>query len=212
MRKVLCDIRGDAVVEATILFPIMILVFAALVLLAIYLPTRSALQYATQYTATAIATEWSDTWLFYDDGTMDFYWEDNINRLENVYKSLFSSPQDPQPLAFDLVSEIETRSISSKSGDLTVNAFIENKILYREVIVTANRVFRIPINLSIILFPETIQITVSSTAVVQDGDEFIRNADMADDFVGFISDNFGLSDLGDTIGSFGSQTSSLLGF
>lgn len=33
------DVRGDAVVEATILFPIIIMVFAGLVLLAMYLPT-----------------------------------------------------------------------------------------------------------------------------------------------------------------------------
>lgn len=45
------DVRGDAVVEATILFPIIIMVFAGLVLLAMYLPTRAALQQATQYAA-----------------------------------------------------------------------------------------------------------------------------------------------------------------
>ena len=68
------DTRGDAVVEATILFPIIIMIFAGLVLLAMYLPTRAALQRATQYAATAIATERSDTWLRHDPDALAYYW------------------------------------------------------------------------------------------------------------------------------------------
>ena len=40
-----------AVVEATILFPIIMMVFAGLVLLSVYLPTRTILQRGTQYAA-----------------------------------------------------------------------------------------------------------------------------------------------------------------
>ena len=50
------DTRGDAVVEAAMLFPIIILICAALVLLSIYMPLRAAMQRSTQYAATAIAT------------------------------------------------------------------------------------------------------------------------------------------------------------
>ena len=212
MRVFAYNTRGDAVVEATILFPVMIFIFAGLVLLAVYLPTRSALQQATQYAATAIATEWSDTWLFFDESSMGFYWEHDINRLDNVYTSLFSSARDPEAIAQDIVADIEGRSISSKSGDLTVRAHYENHILYREIIVTAAREFSVPVNLSIIRFPETIPITVSSTAVVQDGEEFVRNAAMAADFVEFVKERFGLSDLSDIIGSFGAKIAPFLGY
>ena len=51
------DTRGYAVVEATILFPIMMMIFAGLMLLAVYLPNRAVLQRATQYAATAMATK-----------------------------------------------------------------------------------------------------------------------------------------------------------
>ena len=61
--KFLADTKAYAVVEATILFPIIMMIFAGLVLLAMYLPTRAVLQQATQYAATALATEQSDTWL-----------------------------------------------------------------------------------------------------------------------------------------------------
>lgn len=45
-----------AVVEATVLFPIIILICAALVLLSIYLPMRAAMQRSTQLAPSAIAT------------------------------------------------------------------------------------------------------------------------------------------------------------
>ena len=212
MRKFIDNTYGDAVVEATVLFPIMILIFAGLVLLAVYLPIRSALQHATQYAATAIATGWSDTWLFFDESSMSYYWEDSIDQLENVYVSLFSAKQDPEPVAQDIVAEIESRAISAKSGELTVTSHYGNYLIYREVVVTAVREFGIPVNLSFVRFPDSLTITASSTAVVQDGDEFVRNADMASDFVEFIKDKFGLSDLSDAIGSFGSRIAPYLGY
>ena len=199
-------------VEATILFPIMIMIFAALVLLAVYLPARSALQNSTQYAASAIATQWSDTWLFYDEGAMAYYWETNKSRLENVYVSLFSGSSHVQSGIEDIVSKVEGRNISSKSGDLTVSSHIVNRVLYREIIVTATREFTVPVNLSFISFPDTIPITVTSTAVVQDGDEFVRNIDMAVDFSEYIGEKFGLTDISDTIQSFGNRIASLLGW
>ena len=85
------DTRGDAVVEATILFPIIIMIFAGLVLLAMYLPTRAALQRATQYAATAIATERSDTWLRHDPDALEYYWIHDKDELGNVYGSVLGS-------------------------------------------------------------------------------------------------------------------------
>ena len=205
------DENGDAVVEATILFPIMIMIFAALVLLAVYLPTRAALQRATQYAATTAATVCSDTWLFFDGDTMSYYWEEDKNNLDNVYVALFSGNSAVKSLAEEIVPEIEGRSISSKAGRLDVNCDVFNRIIYKEVVVKAERVFDIPVDLSFIKFPQTITVAVVSTAVVNNGDEFVRNMDMAADFVSYIIEKFGLSDIADTISSFGNRISSLLG-
>ena len=73
IKEFISDTSGDAVVEATVLFPIMIMIFAALVLLSIYLPARAVLQRATQFAATALANEASDTWLFFDESSMSYY-------------------------------------------------------------------------------------------------------------------------------------------
>ena len=58
---------GSVIVEATILFPIMIMIFAGLVLLSMHLPARAQLQRATQYVATGMATARSDSSVSFAD-------------------------------------------------------------------------------------------------------------------------------------------------
>ena len=211
MKLLKCQ-RADAVVEAAILFPIMIMIFAALVMLAIYLPTRGALQHATQYAATALATPQGDTWLFFDEESMSYYWANNKNDLRSVYTTFFRGAGNIQEKAADIVTNIESRSITSKSGTLDVSAGTTNRLIYREVVVTATRTYTMPVKLSFIRFPETFAITVTSTAVVHNGDEFIRNVDIAADFVSFITDRYELTNITDTIKSFGERISSIMGW
>ena len=206
------DTTGDAVVEATILFPIMIMVFAALVLLAIYMPTKAALQLATQHTAVTLATELSDTWLFFDESSMTLRNYDNRSQLINVYVDLFTAGSDIRDKGEALAIYIESRNISSKAGELTVAVSSVNYILYREIVATAIREFPMPVNLSFIGFPETISVSATSTAVVQNGDEFIRNVDIASDFVEYIIEKYNLHDITDAISSFGNKISGLLGW
>ena len=212
MKLLKCQ-RADAMVEAAVLFPIMIMIFAALVMLAIYLPTKGALQYATQYAATALAAPQGDTWLFYDHENMNYYWAENKGELRSVYTTFFSgSGGSLEDMAEAIVTYAENRSVSSKSGTLEVSAGIMNRLIYKEVVVTATRTFTVPVNLSFISFPETIAVTATSTAVVQDGDEFIRNMDIAADFVTFIGEKYGLTNITDTIKSFGERLAAIMGW
>jgi hypothetical protein len=191
------------------------MIFAALVLLAIYLPTRAVLQHATQYTATALATEQSDTWLFYDDDSMNYYWTSSKSNLKNVYVSFFTNDNNLQFKGEDMVEAVESRNISSKSGDLVVMVDITNHFLYREIIVSATRTFNLPESLAplnLIKLPQTIPVTVTSTAVVQNGAEFVRNISLATDFADFIKERFGSSDTKDSIESSGKRVAPLLGW
>ena len=203
--------RGDAVVEAAILFPFMIIVFSALVLLAGYLPARSALQRATQYTATALATERSDTWLFFNKYGSTYRWESNKDNLPGIYASVFSDSDFLQEKAEAIVAMEESRNLSSKAGKLDVDCHLVNKIIYKEVVVTAKREYTMPINLSMFGIPGEVPITVTSTAVVQNADEFIRNLDLIIDFADYILEKFGLTDIAESIGTFGEKAASILG-
>jgi len=207
------DSNGDAAVEATILFPIMIMIFAALVLLSVYLPARAALQRAAQHTATALATESSDTWLFFDEDSMSYYREYDRKQLKNVYADLFTGSSDISSKGEAIIIDNENRSITSKTGNLIVEeCLIINRILYKEVIVTATREFPVPVDLSFIGFPGSISITATSVAVVQNGDEFIRSVDIAGDFAAFIVEKYNLFNITDAINSFGNRVTGLLGW
>ena len=205
------DTSGDAIVEAAILFPIMIMIFAGLVLLSVYLPTRAALQRATQYTATALSTELSDSWLFYDMGTFEYYWKSDKDSLRNVYSAMFAGMEDAQANAEEITLNADGRLASYKSGEFTAECHVNNLIIYKEVVVTARRIIKAPVDLSFVGFPAVIEITVTSTAVIQDGDEFIRNVDLVVDFADFIAGKLGLDNAGDSIGSLGGRFRSLIG-
>lgn len=209
------DMRGSALVEATILFPIIIMIFAGLVLLSMYLPTRASLQRATQYAATALATEQSDIWLQYDSDHMKYYWVEDKSDLSNVYVALFYSiagkSQDAADSAERIVTNLENNGILYTSGDLEIKCNIMNYIIYKEISVTATRTIPMPVNLSFVNFPTEIPITVTSTAVVQNGDEFVRNIDLAVDFVDYIKEKYNLSGIFDKMGSFFEAFNELLG-
>jgi Flp pilus assembly protein TadG len=196
------DESGGAVVEAAILFPIILMIFFALVLLSFYLPTRAALQRATQYAATAIATERSDTWIYYDEASMRYSLRTHRSDLDNVYvaaiKSVTSGANSDK--AEKVVANFEKRVVLTPAGNaggldgnLKVEFGVVNYIVYKEIIVTATRTIPMPINLSFVKFPTEIPITVTSTAVVQNGDEFVRNMDIAVDFVKYIDEQLGIS-------------------
>lgn len=189
------DTRGYAVVEATILFPIMMMIFAGLMLLAVYLPNRAVLQRATQYAATAMATESSDTWLHFHEDSMEYKWYGlygDLCKPPNVYVSLFSAlfDQDVQSKGETIVRKLDNQSIAWRRGNLTVECKVNSFVIYKEISVTATRTIPIPVDLSFVKFPKEIPITVTSTAVVQNGDEFIRNIDLVSDFIGYLEERY----------------------
>lgn len=194
--------RGDAVVEATILLPIMIMIYAALVLLAMYLPSRALLQRATQYAATALATEQSDTWLQFDDAAMNYHWANSKDDLDNVYISLFHSisPQKDGDEAERIITNIANKGVQATPGQLEVECTVTNFVIYKEISLTATKSIPIPINLDFIGFPSEVPITVTSTAVVQNGDEFVRNMDIAADVTKWLDDKYQISDMFGKVG------------
>lgn len=194
--------QGDAVVEATILLPIMMMIYLGLVLLAMYLPTRALLQRATQYAATALATEQSDTWLRFDDKDMEYYWVSSKSDLDNVYVALFSSIASNKDggEANSIISYIAEKSIQETPGKLEVEYTVNNYVVYKEISLTATKIIPMPINLSFVQFPTEIPVTVTSTAVVQNGDEFVRNMDIAADVAKWLDSKYNISQMFSKVG------------
>ncbi len=185
LRALIADTRGDAAVEAAFLFPIIIMICAALVLLSVYLPLRAAMQRSTQFAATAIATERSDTWLRFDPDTLSYHWLESRRELGNVYGSLIGAfignNRDDEDNARQAVINMEKKNIVKPKDDLTVEYGVVNYIIYKEIVVSATRTIPLPVNLTFVGMPEEMRLSVTSTAVVVNGDEFIRNMDLAVD-------------------------------
>ena len=210
---------GSAVVEATFVFPIMFMVFFALVLLAIYLPQRAMLQRATQYAATAIATEMSDTWIYYNESghTLERYanHKDLQRGKGGVYVTLFNSAFGASTDGGEaIVKHLDTTENIPlvANGSLSVACELVNYVVYKEVVITATRLIPVPVDFSAIQFPNTIELVVTSKAVVQNGDEFVRNIDIAVDFVDWARKKFpAIDNVFKTINEAGDKISGFFG-
>lgn len=191
--------EGYAVIEATFVFPIMIMFIVAVTLMSMYLPTRAVLQRATQYAATVLATEKSDTWYSFHEASMEPVWQTK-EQLPNVYSAFFrsfgSSEAGDAARAKAIIEAYERKSLSMKSGVLQVSCQEKNYLVYKDLTVTARRTFKTGMRKNnLVGFPEEISITVSSTAAVQNGDEFVRNMDIAVDFTKYLAGRWGLDEV-----------------
>ena len=70
-----------------------------------------------------------------------------------------------------------------------------------------------PVDLSFVKFPKEIPITVSSTADVLNGDEFIRNMDLAVELVAYLDEKYNLhvKELTSTMGKWMGKVYEILG-
>ena len=183
------DERGGVIVEATILFPIIIMVFAGLFLLSVYLPVRAQLQRATQYVANGMAASRSDGSVTFDENGYSLVGGDE--EFANVYAAMFSKDISSAEAKKIIINKFGANGMLSAKG-LSVECGVHNYVVYKEVYVTATKSIKPPVNLSLVGFPETIDMTVTSTAVVQNGDEFVRNFDLGVDFVDYLAQKAGV--------------------
>ena len=84
-----------------------------------------------------------------------------------------------------IIDYFDTGLIASGEG-ITVECGVRNYIVYKEIYVTATKSIQSPVDLSFVGFPKMLHMTVTSTAVVQNGDEFVRNMDIAVDFAQYL--------------------------
>lgn len=171
------DRSGYVVVEATFLYPMVFLAFFCVMLLAFYLPTRAALQSATQNAATAMAVERSDTWILWDQDLSTLKVEQDVTQLGNVYRSVFDE-WEQEAKAVSLVENYDYHLLPYGADDIQVTYEYCNYITYSEIRITATVYIEIPLDLSLVgltSFP----ISVQSVATVWDGDGFVTQVDMA---------------------------------
>ena len=191
--RLIKDTSGDAIVEATILFPIMIMIFAALVMLAMYLPQRTILQEAAQFTAVALATESSDIYVAFDNEGNGIVKENHENVYAAALSGILGKGLNVSDKALNIASYIAGRGFVEARGDMRIELITTNYVVYQEITVRLYQTIPMPVDLSFIGFPAELELVQEASAVVQNGDEFIRNIDIASDMLDWVNSRFGIS-------------------
>jgi len=199
LKRFFKDESGDAiVVEATFLFPFIIMIFMGIILLSLYLPRRAQLQEATQYAAIVIGNELSDPWAQFNPSTLkyDNLWQQTNYSPPNVYAELFrnatgryNSTRAQTVVNEYIKSDFMNGILPRYPRKITATSNLNNLVIYREVIVTAKEELTFPPILGFAGIPGKVTITATAKATVQNGDEFIRNIDIAFD----VADKIGLN-------------------
>jgi len=135
--------------------------------------------------------------------------------LGSVYGSvlggLTGTKRDDANNADMMVNNILDGSIMKLSEDAEVSFGVLNFVVYKEVVITATCRIPMPVDLSFVGFPTELPITVTSSAVVQNGDEFIRSMDIAVDITHYLSEKYNLDETFKGVSDFLGKFKELIG-
>ena len=181
LKRIICDESADAVVEATILFPIIIMIFFSFILLAIYLPSSVALQRSVQKAALIASAQRSDLGYVYDVSTGKAGVNYEKLRRENVYAYMFRGLDDEKANLEKIVGKYAAAALyTGKNLQVSVEQDPHDK---RYIIVTAEQTLAMPFSFPFLSITDEITLRKSARSMNRDADEFIRSMDIVYDLV-----------------------------
>ena len=181
IKSIIRDEGGGAVVEATILFPIIFMIFFAFTMLAIYLPTSVALQRSVEKAALIVSSHRSDLGYIYDISSDKAGVDYNKLRQESVYAYMTRGFGDENDIAGKIVEKYAADTLY-KGKNLQIS-FKQDPSDKRYIVVTAEQTLEMPFDFPILPISKTFTIRKSARAIIHDADEFIRNMDIVYDLV-----------------------------
>ena len=203
--------KGAMFVEASFVFPIMILIIIAMYYASIMAYERAALQSGVESTALLYKNSYSDDYIDIGSNVTaskeeDMVSYDNLNTQESLK---FNNPYDCIFMTKDgtVKATLNNGLFKSITGYLfwgnTLNVEVnhENYIVYKKVSITATETAKLPLDFSIIGLPNEYKISATATAMVNDTDEFIRDTDLVMNVVKRTKLWQSISKFGEKIGS-----------
>lgn len=196
MRK---DEQGDVIVEATIVFPVAILVFFALMYAALFVCQGAILQASLEDALIYYKHTNTDT---YVSATSSMSFE-NSKDIIGASGNLYEKPKYLDPyrhIGSSIRSAVtgKSQNINSRSFEsffksvyghmffengenIQITVSEQNFVIYRRVTVKAVQTVSSPVNLAFIGASNSMQISAEATVVVVDGDDLVRDIDFAAD-------------------------------
>lgn len=198
------DEKGEVIVEATFIYPVVLIIVAFLLLLGLYemqgVLEYSQAQYVANYTVKSIRNPGYDFFGTVDDKKIDFVdinenFKDidrNNLRAKLYHRFLFSKDDCQSKMKAKIRTLLNTGNLLNI--DTNVNAICKKSILNTSVVISVTDSITMPKFLNYIGLNNKWERTVTATAVITDPAEFIRNTDLAIETVNNIFEKLGISD------------------
>lgn len=195
MKKIEKNESGHTIVEATIVYPVTILVFFVLLYASLFLCQRANLQANLEDALIYYKHVNSDT---YVTAGSELSFEANGEEIFAVGNQ-YESPKklDPYRHIFHTLTGGNLSSSNFASffrsayghmffddgSNVQVTLKENDYLIYRKLTATAKQTVESPINISFVGATNTVDITAQATVVVVDGDNMIRDIDFAGDIL-----------------------------
>jgi len=194
--------KGEAVIEATLIYPIVFFVTAFIILLGLYemqgVLEYSCAQYIANYTSRLITEPGYENYGEINNNNIDFksvdaFRDDKDKFSAHIYRRINYNGVQKNAMQNKLEGMVSGSKLL-KIDNTNCSVKFKRTILNTTVIVTVEDSITMPGFLNYIGLDNKWQRSVTATAVVTDPAEFIRNFDMAQDAVTYVLDKLGLGD------------------
>lgn len=194
--------KGEAVIEATLIYPIVFFVVGFIILFGLYemqgVLEYSCAQYIANYTSKLITEPGYENYGEINDNDIDFKsvnnFEDDKSKFSaKIYRRINYSGVSKENMNNKLENMINSSKLL-KIDDTDCSVKFKRTILNTTVIVTVKDSITMPKFLNYIGLDNEWNRSVTATSVVTDPAEFIRNFDMAQDAITYVLNKLGLGD------------------
>lgn len=190
MKQLIKSEKGTAIIEATMLLPFCILMVIALYYAAIFVCQKANLQANVENTLIYYKNVYSDT---YVQASAGMAYQQNGTISEGKGSS-YASPTYEQPYRF-LGMKFDNAKFESffrsmcgymffdTGSNIKLTTSTKNYVVYKEIKATATQMVKPAVSLAMVGAPDAMEISCTSTVVISDADDFIRNTDFVFDIV-----------------------------
>lgn len=190
--------QGHTIVEATVIYPITIILFFVLLYAGLFICQRAILQSSLEDALIYYKNVSTDTYVSVDKKISFTTDGETITAVGNTYEN--AKKLDPYRQIFSAVASAFGNGINQgdfknffvssynhlsfyKGDNINVTIKENNYVIYKRITATATQKMNTAVNIAMVGAENEISLTTTATIVVTDGDSMIRDVDFASDIV-----------------------------
>lgn len=180
--------KGNAIVEATIVFPIIIMIIIVLFYAALFLCQKANLQANLQTSLIYFKNLETDANVVIDPSGSSSILDLKANKyskpkIQNPYRNFFMISSNKPGEFKSLFYKISGQMFFTSTSDIDIDYKVHNYILYQDITATAVQEVKLPIDFKLLGISPKITIATEAKVVITDPDEFARTSQLIGDLV-----------------------------